>query len=301
MLALVFLAIFGLDAEKNPASPSTGRYPRGELLVEPEELAKATSRESLVIIDARARRDFESARIPGARWVDANAWARAFGDGKDAAEWSRRIGALGIGTKAKVVVYDQTAPKDAARMWWILRYWGVEEARLLDGGFAAWRRAGLPVEEQPPAEPPPVRFEAKPRAARLATKGLLLESLKSGSLQIVDARSEGEFCGTVKLNNKRSGAIPGALHLDWIDLLDAETHRFKAAAELEKVFAAAGIDIKKPTAAHCQSGGRSSVMVFALELMGAEEPRNYYASWAEWSSAAETPVVDGKPKPQEKR
>ena len=135
-----------------------------------------------------------------------------------------------------------------------------------------------------------------PRAAALASKQLLLQSLKDGSLQIIDARSEAEHCGTAALGNKRAGAIPGAVNLDWVDLLDPKTQRFKSAAELRQIFAAAGIDLARPAAAHCQSGGRASAMVFALELMGAKEARNYYRSWAEWSSAADTPVVAGKPR-----
>jgi thiosulfate/3-mercaptopyruvate sulfurtransferase len=139
-------------------------------------------------------------------------------------------------------------------------------------------------------------FAAKPRAERLATMQQLRESLESGSLQIVDARSEKEFCGIEQLNNKRAGAIPGAKHLEWIDLIDKETHRFKPATDLRSLFNDAGIDLTRPTAAHCQSGGRSSVMAFAMELMGAERVSNYYASWFEWSGAEDTPVVAGKPK-----
>ena len=65
---------------------------------------------------------------------------------------------------------------------------------------------------------------------------------------------------------------------------------FKSAQELQKVFKKADIDLTKPSVAHCQSGGRSSVMVFAMELMGASDVRNYYRSWAEWGNADDTPI-----------
>jgi thiosulfate/3-mercaptopyruvate sulfurtransferase len=144
--------------------------------------------------------------------------------------------------------------------------------------------------------PAATKFVAKSQADRLATKQKLLDSLKDKNLQIVDARSEGEFCGTEKSTNKRAGAIPGANHLEWIDLLDTGTQRFKTAGEIGKLFADAGIDLKAKTAAHCQSGGRASVMAFGLELMGAKDVSNYYRSWSEWGNSDDTPVTPGLPK-----
>ena len=225
---------------------------------------------SFVILDARDRKQYDESRVPGAVWVDAPAWANAFKDGKDAEGWSARIGGLGISANSKVVVYDNQSFNTAARIWWILRYWGVKDVRLLNGNWLTWQKDGLPVEaDKPRWLSKMVEFTARPQAGRLATKDLILASLKDSSLQIVDARSEGEFCGTEKLKNKRAGAIPGAKHLEWIDLIDKETQRFKTPDQLRKLFADAEITFDRPTAAHCQSGGRASVMAFGMELMGA--------------------------------
>ena len=143
----------------------------------------------------------------------------------------------------------------------------------------------------------PVTFAAKARGGRLATKDQILKSLDGGDLQVVDARSEKDFCGIDKLANKRAGAIPGAKHLEWTDLLDKETHRFKSPAELKKLFDAAGIKLDRPMATHCQSGGRAAVMAFGLELMGAEDVGNHYRIWSEWGNAEDTPVVTPMKKP----
>lgn len=277
------------------AAPAVGAdpYPRPEFLAEPGDLMKPGAK--FVVLDARPRAEYAAGHVPGARWVDAAGWAKQFGHGEDAKAWGKSIGALGMKADSKVVVYDGGDTKDAARVWWILRYWGVDDVRLLNGGWAAWKAAAHPVEAGD-SDPTPVPFDAKPRPARLATKEQLLKSLTTGGLQIVDARSEGEHCGTAKYENKRAGSIPGAKHLDWVDLLDKDTHKFKPPGELKKLFDAAGIDLARPTAAHCQSGGRSSVMTFALELMGAKDVGNYYPSWAEWGAAADTPVVPGKPR-----
>jgi thiosulfate/3-mercaptopyruvate sulfurtransferase len=120
-----------------------------------------------------------------------------------------------------------------------------------------------------------------------------LSSLTGQKLQIVDARSKAEFCGVDVLSNKRAGAIPGAKQLEWSDLIDKETQRFKSAAELSRLLASAGIDLIHPTVTHCQSGGRASVMAFGLELMGAKDVSNYYRSWSEWGNSADTPIAPG--------
>lgn len=271
---------------------AAGDYPRGELLVEPAQLAGLRA----VVLDVRDARRFEEARVPQARWVDVAEWSRGFGRGQDADGWSARLGALGIAADSTVVVYDDGTAKDAARAWWILQYWGVSDARLLNGGWSAWRKSGLAVETGSAAPVAATRFQARPQAARFATKQDVLDSLADRSLLVVDARSEGEHCGTQKLGNQRGGAIPGAKHLDWVELLDPQTQRFKSAAQIGKLFAAAQIDLDRPLAAHCQSGGRSSVMAFALELMGAKHVRNYYAGWSEWGNDAQTPIEPGQPK-----
>lgn len=265
-------------------------YPRAELLIEPAALADGGNLHKFVVLDARSREPYDQGRIPDAAWVDAAGWAKAFGNGEDAAGWSSRIGALGIGSGARVVVYDDASFKDAARVWWILKYWGVEDARLLNGNWIGWKKAGLPVETGPPKPPIRAKFNAVPRPARLATKGRLLSALKDHSLQIVDSRSRNEFCGIDKQKNQRGGAIPGAKNLEWIDLIDKPTQRFKGPAELRSLFQAAGIDLGRGTATYCQSGGRASVMAFAMELMGGSEVSNYYASWAEWGNAKDTPI-----------
>ena len=270
-------------------------YPNQKLLLEPAELAKPEVAKTFVILDARPKAQFEAGHIPGSLWVDHAAWAKAFGDGDDAKGWSARIGQLGLTAKSKVVVVDDNQTKDSARIWWILRYWGAEDVRLLNGGWKGWTAAKLEVTKETTAVAG-AKFDAVSQADRLATKASLLKAIDGGKLQIVDARSEKEFCGTEKLTNKKAGSIPGAKQLEWTDLLEPATQRFKPSDELKKLFSDAGIALDKPTATHCQSGGRASVMAFGMELMGAKDVSNYYRSWSEWGNAEDTPVVPGKVK-----
>lgn len=273
-------------------------YPRPDLLLEPTELAKPEVAGRFVILDVRGQEAYEKGHIPAALRVDHDTWKAAFDGGKDVKGWSRRIGELGIGNDTAVVLYDDNATKDAARIWWLLTYWGVQDARLLNGGWKTWTAMDLPTSQVPAPSPRAVAFEAKPITKRLTDKDQILGLLGEGKLQIVDARSFDEFCGVEPRKNKRAGAIPGAKHLEWSDLIDEKTDRFKSPSEIRTLFHKAGIDLKRPTATHCQSGGRASVMAFGMELMGAKDVRNYYKGWSEWGNAGDTPIEQRKPEPK---
>lgn len=288
-LVFLFVGARGLSAAEET-------YPQADLLIEPSQLAQPETAKEYVILDARPAQQYEQGHVPAARWVDHATWAKDFAGGTDNAGWSKKIGHLGITADSKVVVYDDSLTKDAARIWWILHYWGVKDVRVLNGGWAGWKSGKHPVETKRVSPPAPAQFEAKADSKRLATKKQLLNSLKDKTVQVVDARSEGEFCGTEKMANKKAGAIPGAKQLEWSDLIDKKSQRFKSPADLKKIFQDSGIDLNRPTATHCQAGGRAAVMAFGLELMGAKDVSNYYYGWSEWGNADDTPVVPGTPK-----
>lgn len=266
-------------------------YARPQMLIEPRELAKPEVAQQLVILDARKKVAYQQSHIPGARWVDHDAWKSALGDGTDAQGWSRRIGGLGIDGESEVVVYDDMGGLLAARIWWLLRYWSVDRARLLNGGWRAWQAEGLPTDAVEPAPARVTQFTATAHRQRLATKEQIAASLPDRSLQLIDSRSREEYCGIDRKENKRGGAIPGARHLEWSNLLEPATGRFKSPEELRRLIAQAGIDLNAPLASYCQTGGRASVMAFGLELMGAKEPRNYYSSWSEWGNNDDLPII----------
>src|SRR2546421_12984520 len=118
------------------AAPS---YPQPAILTEPAELARAGP--AVCVLDARGKNRYNAGHVPGAVWVDAAGWGRAFTVPPDAAAWSKRLGAAGIDPDTPVVVYDDEV-RDAARIWWILRYWDVKDVRLLNGGWAAGQAGG---------------------------------------------------------------------------------------------------------------------------------------------------------------
>jgi thiosulfate/3-mercaptopyruvate sulfurtransferase len=271
-------------------------YPGSYLLVEADALAAMKpDNNKLRILDARPKAEFAKKHIPGAVWIDAADWAKTFANDRTPESWEKKIGLLGAGLPhQQVIVYDANLSKDAARMWWILRYWGVRNARILNGGWGNWlatggktaSRATLPHRSKP---------VLKAQENRLATKELITKWLKKDGVQILDVRSKGEHCGETE-TAKRNGTIPGAKHLEWSEAIDKKTGKFKSPEELRKLLKDAGINLDKPTTTFCQSGGRASVSAFVLELMGAKDVRNYYKSWKEWGNDKDTPVVKPKGK-----
>lgn len=287
-LALVFCLL----------SPSEPRYARPEMLLEPAALREIGKGQAgaYVFLDVRPRAAFEQGHLPGAYWVDEKTWSNVVAQPGPVplAACHDRPAQL-FNPELTLVVYDDGKTVSAARVWWLLRYWGCKKVQLLHGGYRGWQAVAGPVEAGSPQHlekvTPPVAVQQR----LLAQKADVLANLDKG--QIVDARSEGEHCGEDK-RSRRAGAMPNAKHLDWVDLIDGKSSRFKSAAELDALFRAAGIDLKRPVITHCQSGGRASVMAFALELMGAERVSNYYASWSEWGNQDDTPIVTPAKKPR---
>lgn len=272
------------------------KYARPDLLIEPAALRMPEVAKKFRVVDARPAPQYQAGHIPGAFWVHATDWSKAFNADPSRADWGKRLAALDIGGADQPVVVYAEDVREAARVWWILRYWGLKDVRLLNGGWAAWQEAGG-REEKGDREVAGGTLKVQAHPERLATKAQLLKDLraKEQRFSVLDARSEGEYCGDKKLA-KRGGAIPGAKRVEWSDVLTAKIARFKRPAELAKLFHDAGVDLKRPQVTYCQSGGRAAVLAFALELMGAPEVRNYYRSWAEWGNATDTPVVAPKKK-----
>ena len=277
----------------SPADKPVAAYAKPQLLVEASDLMKLPTKRMIRVLDARGKGHYLDGHVPGAVWVDASMWAHTFAASQDAAKWQKIIAPLGISPADTIVVYDDNKSKTAARIWYILRYWGFDDVRLLNGGWKAWQATGAEAQKGAPIVQPVKDLQLKPERERLATKAQLLNLLKSKPPQIVDARSEGEYCGTEE-TAKRNGSIPGAAHVEWSDTLDDKTGRFKSAEELAKLFEKAGVNPTKPAVTYCQSGGRAAVLAFVLELMGGKDVRNYYRSWSEWGNDPATPIV--KPK-----
>lgn len=242
------------------------------------------------------RGDFRAARIPGARFLDLDTLAdeaSPLPSTVPAPEAiSARLGALGISRGTPIILYDHGAHHTACRAWWVLRMGGVESS-ILDGGFAKWRAEGRAIESGEAAAPTPVDFPVRAPIGKLRTLADMLGNVASRAEQVADARSHARFTGEEADPRPGcgSGHIPGARSLTWGKLLHADGS-WKRGAELEAVFADAGIDPARPLVASCGSGITASVIVFAAHLLG-HEAALYDGSWSEWGMIDATPKAMG--------
>jgi 3-mercaptopyruvate sulfurtransferase SseA/phospholipid N-methyltransferase len=219
------------------------------MLMEPEQLQKDLRRPGLRILDTRPKPEYDKGHIPGAVRVDVKSWQQLGskeGGFHDATAWGRAIGQLGIGRDSQVVVYGSSLP-DTARIWWTLKYLGLQHASILDGGWELWSKEKRPSDLASPSIGT-ANFEPDFQANRLEEINSLKKSLPSGKITVVDARSTDEFTGK-DVRGKRGGHIPGAKLLEWKELL-AEDGRFKSPEQLRALFRQRGI-LPMQTAVTC--------------------------------------------------
>ena len=249
------------------------------LLVSPAVLAEELASEpGPVLLDVRWRLggppgidSYRAGHLPGAVFVDLDRdLAAPPGPGgrhplPDSAVFQQAMRAAGVRPDHPVVVYDDRDATAAARGWWLLRYYGHEDVRVLDGGYQAWRAAGLPVSQADPAGPPG-DFTARP--GRMP----VLDAAGAGSMArtglLLDARAGERYRGEQEPVDPVAGHIPGAVSAPTADNLNPDG-TFRSAAELAARFAGLGADSPAhAVGAYCGSGVTAAHEVLALALAG---------------------------------
>lgn len=241
-----------------------------------------------------ARAEFEAAHVPGAAFFDIDAIADRGTTLPHmlptAGEFAAAVGALGIGSGDRVIVYDTRGVVSAARVWWTFRAFGHDAVAVLDGGLKKWRAEGRPVESGA-AAPAPRAFQAWPRPELVRDLEAMRVNIGSRAAQVLDARSAGRFAGTEPEPRAglRGGHIPGSRNLPY-ETLYRPDGTLKAPDELGKAVAAAGIDLGRPVVTTCGSGVTASVLALALYVLGRRDVAVYDGSWSEWGARADTPI-----------
>jgi len=271
---------------------ATKGYANPQLLTRPAELDAALKGGTKpLVIDLRPPEDFANGHIPGAVHLDL--WGVSLIDTDPAPlkafMWmvDHLFNLRGVDAATPVVVYDEQSGMRAARAFWFLEYFGHPSVQLLDGGFNAWTRAGLPVTREASA-PAKSQWTGTPRDDRIATWRDVNARLGSKDAVIVDTRSDGEYPGTT-VRAKRGGAIPGAVHIEWTRNLD-ESGAYKPASELRAMYESAGVTPDKEVLTYCQGGYRAAHGYVALRLLGYPRVRNYTGSWKEWGDREDLPI-----------
>jgi thiosulfate/3-mercaptopyruvate sulfurtransferase len=241
------------------------------------------------------REAYDAGHLPGAYFVDLDTELAAEpGPGRhplpSATTVTSTFARLGItGADTPVVVYDAANAMSAARAWWVFRYFGLTDVRVLDGGLAAWKAAGGEVTTDVPAdgagtltaEPGHLPLLDADGAAAVAAKGILL-----------DARAPERFAGEVEPMDPVAGHIPGAVNAPTSENVDERGH-FRPAADLKARFAALGVTPDAEVGVYCGSGVTAAHEALALESAGLPATV-YIGSWSEWITDPNRLVATGK-------
>jgi thiosulfate/3-mercaptopyruvate sulfurtransferase len=303
---------------KKPMTPSTDEKQRKSHLVDTEWLEAHLQDPRIRIVDMRgyvltktspdgfqtaeytgARAEYEQAHIPGAVYLD---WTSDIVDPSDpipaqvapSERIAQVLGDVGIGDDTLVIAYDHhPASQFATRLWWVLKYYGHDQVRVLDGGWNHWIAEGRPVTSER-TKVTPVTFRPRPRPQLRATAEEVLALIGRPEITLVDARDEGQYTGTIR-RGLRGGHIPGAVNLPREALIQPDG-RFRPSEELQSAVEKAGIKPTQRIIAYCNGGVAATVVLFALSLLGYASLANYDGSWNEWGNRLDLPVEQGTPK-----
>jgi thiosulfate/3-mercaptopyruvate sulfurtransferase len=243
---------------------------------------------------------FEQAHLPGAVWVDLDAWLAAHGlpptEGRhplpEPQQFAHHMGTLGIGDGTVVVAYDDTGGLTAGRLVTMLRMIG-HEAAVLDGGLGAWQADGHPVESGPARVLDAVPFTPVPWPAhRIASADEAAAHAATGGA-VLDARAYERYTGEVALIDPRPGHMQGARSAPWNAVLGPD-QRLRSPAELRAHFEALGA-ADGDAITYCGSGVSACMNIVAMEHAGLVPARLYPASWSGWSRDEHRPVELGDP------
>lgn len=249
---------------------------------------------AITLLDARGAGDYRQGHVPGAVQITwsryREGWFRSGRLPDDLDTLAGQLAGLGVDQARPVVVYGQARAGwgEEGRIVWMLHYLGHPDVRLLDGGWSAWLGAGGAVSREA-ARPLPGRFTARPRPEVRATADEVSHTLARGDV-VLDVRSAAEWGGATPYFEKRGGHIPGAVHLEWTELLDAAGRIDRSGRALERL-GRLGVHPDRAVVVYCTGGVRSAEAFVALKALGFRDVRNYDGSWYEWSADPARPVA----------
>ncbi|WP_132992882.1 sulfurtransferase [Gordonia zhaorongruii] len=272
-----------------------------DVLIGVEDLVEAMlSNRPPAVLDVRWRlgeddgeQRYRAGHLPGAVYVDLESELAAPADpahGRhplpDVADLQAAARSWGVDFGAPVVVYDDNGGQSAARLWWLLRWGGVSEVRILDGGYRAWQDAGMRES----------KGDATPRTGSVTLTGdsmptATIDEAANTDALLLDARSAERYRGDVEPVDPRPGHIPGAISAPTADNLDSDEH-FLDNDTLRTRFAGLGVDGSRDVIVYCGSGVTAAHQIAALNQVGIDATL-YPGSYSQWSSDASREVQTG--------
>jgi len=297
LLILLLPVTKAIPPEKAANNPADAQ--RQPLVVTVDWLGDHLNDASLVLLQIGEKKDYESGHIPGAQFLDYASISTPHGQGlmlelPPVEQLVSVFENLGVTNRSHIILYFGTNwVTPTTRVYWTLDYLGLgDRTSILNGGLVAWQATHHPVstETKQPAKgslTPALRKEIVADAAWISSH------LNQPAVIVIDARTHEFYNGSQSDGSPRSGHIPGAFNLSYLEVIDQDNNKFKSADGLKDLFRTAGLKPGNLMVSYCHIGQRATVLYFAAKMLG-YDAKMYDGSWEDWSRRMDLPIVTGE-------
>jgi len=299
LISLLFSGTNSYAQEKTAANPATGG--REPMLVTVDWLAGHLNDPSLVLLQIGEKKDFDKGHIRGAQFLEYESISTPHNHAQGlmlelppVEQLVSVFERLGVSNRSHIVLYfgtDWVSP--TTRVYWTLDYLGLgDRTSILNGGLLAWQATHHPVSTET-KQPAKGSITSAPRKEIVADAGWVSSHLHRPGVTIIDARTHEFYNGSQSDGNPRSGHIPGASNLSYLDVVDQDNNKFKSPDALKELFLAAGLMPGNLMVSYCHIGQRATVLYFTAKMLG-YDAKMYDGSWEDWSHRKDLPIVTGE-------
>jgi thiosulfate/3-mercaptopyruvate sulfurtransferase len=247
-----------------------------------KEFLKIKGNDNVVLVSTRKTSDYAKVHIDDAIHVNHKDLYKAEPKStlKSATEIAKILGTKGISNTNTIVLYDNGSGKYSGRVYWILKYLGAKDVKVLDGHMKAWRMARKPVTKNP-VKRKPTTFTIAVNKAAIANMVQVKKATNSSAAVVVDVRSADEYKG-IKESKLPKGHIPNSINLEFKKVMTTKS-KLKSKEELQALFTAAGITKDKEVILYCESSVRAGIVYLALKSsLGYPKVKVYDGALFEW-------------------
>ncbi len=288
------------SAQEKTASNSAGAQ-REPMLVTVDWLADHLKDPSLVLLQIGEKKDFDRGHIPGAQFLEYESISAPHNHGvtlmlelPPVDQLVSVFERLGVSNRSHIILYFGTNwVSPTTRVYWTLDYLGLgDRTSILNGGLVAWEASHHPVSTET-KQPSKGSITPAPRKEIVADADWVNGHLNKPGVTVIDARTHEFYNGSQSDGNPRSGHIPGAANLSYLDVVDQDNNKFKSPDALKELFRTAGLKPGNLMVSYCHIGQRATVLYFTAKMLG-YDAKMYDGSWEDWSHRKDLPIVTGE-------
>ena len=297
LFVLLFLSATASAQENKSSGPASSA--REPMLVTVDWLADNLKDPFLVMLQIGDKKDYDKGHIPGAQFLEYESISTPHGHGLmlelPAVEQLVSVfEKLGVSNGSHVILYFGTNwVTPTTRVYWTLDYLGLgDRTSILNGGLVAWQATHHAVSTET-KQPAKGSITPAPRKVIVADADWVSTHLNKPGITIIDARTHEFYNGSQSDGNPRSGHIPGAVNLPYLDVVDQDNNKFKSPDAIRELFRAAGLKPGNLMVSYCHIGQRATALYFTAKMLG-YDAKMYDGSWEDWSHRKDLPIVTGE-------